>query len=100
MRKQTRRGVMLAGLLLAALVLVPGCKRNKVHVESNTYWDGLINGNIHIGGLGNKTYEIHGRLGCVTVQKARPDTLYLRLQINDGLKEETRAPTGVIYQCK
>ncbi len=100
MKNPMRRALPLAALLLAAAALVTGCKRDQVHVRSNTFWDGTINGTIHISAFGDKDYEIHGKLGCVTVQKQLGDTLYLRLRLNDGVEEETRAPMGVIYQCR
>jgi len=94
------RRVMLAVLLIACAFAAAGCRRDVVHVKSNTFWDGTINGNIGISGFGDKDYEIHGKLGCVQVQKQLGDTLYLRLRLNDGPEEETRAAMGVIYQCK
>ena len=86
-------------LLALAAALAAGCSRDVVHVESNTYWSGTINGNIIISGSGNMDYEMHGKLGCVEVSKSRLDTLYLRLHLNDRPPVETREPGGTVTQC-
>ena len=97
-----RPGSRIVALMLAAAaaLMLTGCSRDMVRIESNTFWDGVINNNIRIYGQGNRTYEIHGKLGCVTVQKTYLDTLYLRLQISGQPMEQTTAPLGTIIQCK
>jgi hypothetical protein len=86
--------VTVAGLSLA------GCRHDQIHIESNTTWEGSVNNQINFSGRGDATYEMHGKLGCVLIQKSLPDSLYLRMRINDRPWEETRAPLGTIYQCK
>lgn len=102
MTPSQRRPLRLAPLPLLLLVSLAlgGCSRDKVHIESETSWEGAINDQIQIVGYGNKTFEIHGKLGCVVVRKNLPDTLLLRLRINDRPGVETRAPLGVLQQCK
>lgn len=82
------------GLLLA------GCKHDEIHIQSNTVWEGKVNNVITFSGRGDATYEMHGKLGCVLVQKSLPDSLYLRVRINDGRWEETTEPSGAVYECK
>ncbi len=100
MKRISRSVLARLGLALAVASFVAGCKRDEVHVESNTFWEGSINNRITISGYGDKTYEIHGTLGCVKVVKQRPDSLYLRLRINDRPGEATSAPLGSLFQCK
>jgi len=87
-------------VLAATVLLLAGCSHDEIHIQSNTVWEGTVNNTINFSGRGDATYEMHGKLGCVLVQKSLPDTLYLRLRINNGQWEETRAPAGAIYQCK
>jgi len=91
-----------AALALAAFfaLLAAGCSRDKVEIQSNTFWEGTINSYIRIYGSGNKTYEIHGKLGCVTVSKTYADTLYLRLRVTGKQMQETTRPLGTLIICK
>jgi hypothetical protein len=84
----------VAGLMLA------GCKHDQIHIQSNTAWSGTVNNSINFSGRGDATYEMHGKLSCVQVTKALPDTLYLRVRINDNRWEETTQPGGTIFECK
>jgi len=93
------RRLSIAAAALAGLALA-GCKHDQIHIESNTFWEGSANNTLTFSGRGDATYEMHGKLGCVLVQKSLPDTLYLRVRINDGPWEETKAPSGSIYECK
>jgi hypothetical protein len=90
----------LALAAAAALLLLAGCSHDVIHIESNTVWTGLVNNSISFSGRGDATYEMHGKLGCVLVQKSLPDSLYLRLRINTKPWQETTEPAGVLYQCK
>ena len=94
------RRALAAALAAVALLLLAGCSHDVIHIESNTVWEGAVNNSITFSGRGDATYEMHGKLGCVLLQKTLPDTLYLRMRINTKPWEETRAPSGVIYQCK
>ena len=94
------RGAITAALAAVALLLLAGCSHDVIHIESNTVWEGVVNNSITFSGRGDATYEMHGKLGCVLMQKTLPDTLYLRMRINTKPWEETTAPGGAIYQCK
>ena len=97
-RKKNRGGALL--LLATFALLASGCSRDLVEIQSNTFWEGTINNNISIFGQGNKTYEIHGKLGCVTVRKTYADTLLLRLKVTGKQMQETTRPNGTLIICK
>ena len=93
------RRLSIVSCAVAGLVLT-GCKHDQIHIQSNTVWDGQVNNQINFSGRGDATYEMHGKLGCVQVTKALPDSLYLRMRINDGRWQETTEPSGTLYECK
>lgn len=94
-----KRGPILLVLMCLLLLGATGCSRRyKVHIESNTCWDGLFNNEQGVYGCGNSTYKVIGKLGCVRVQK-NTTMGYLRVRIENQPWAETADSFGVVQVC-
>ena len=88
-------------LVLSCVLLVAaaGCsKRHRIQVESDTCWNGTVNGEQYINDCGNSSYRVIGTLRCVKVQKATTSG-YLRLRIDDHPWTDTADSYGIIQAC-
>ncbi len=89
-----------AFLLLLAFGGLSGCKRDhRVEIQSDTCWDGRVNGDAGISGCNYKSYRIVGKMGCVKVQKQSVNG-FLRLRVDGGAWSETSEPFGLVQICQ
>jgi len=87
--------LLTAGLVLAAA----GCSpRHEIHIESDTCWQGTVNGDQYISDCGNANYKVIGTLHCVKLQKNTP-TGSLRVRIDDNPWISTAGDFGQIQAC-
>jgi hypothetical protein len=96
-----KRILFVALISLTALVLAAtgGCsKRHRVLVESNTCWNGDINGDQNINGCGNSTYRVTGPLRCVRVYITTTNG-FVHVRIDDQPWATTPDQYGVVQAC-
>lgn len=84
-------------LLLAAAALA-GCSK-KIQVESDTTWDGTVNGAAVVGS-GNQTYELNGDTNCYSFRKLTAEG-YLRVKIKkgSGMDQSVADTLGEVKGC-
>jgi hypothetical protein len=86
-------------LLCLVLAVAAGCsKRHRIQIETDTCWNGNVNGDQNINGCGNTSYRIIGTLRCVRVQK-ETSTGYLRLRIDERAWVDTPDQFGFVQVC-
>jgi len=89
-----------AALLLFVGLGGTGCSKNhRVEIQSDTCWDGIINGQQNISGCGDQNYKIIGELGCARIQK-QTAIGYLRLRVDGGAWTETTEQFGLLQTCR
>jgi len=96
---RTGRGRMLLAVLILALA-AGGCSKTRLEVESDTCWDGLINGTVHIGACGNKNYDVTSGFKCAELQKQTAVGLLRARIVDRTVWVETSEPFGLIKLCK
>lgn len=84
-------------LALAMLALATtGCsKKYRIHVESDTCWQGSINRDMFLDDCRNAEFEVKGKLTEVQLTKKTADGT-LKLWIDDGRPAETSDPFGTV----
>lgn len=88
---------------VALLLLCCGCA-TKVHVSSDTWWEGQINGG-HVQGRGNRTFEWvkqEGYKPCAYFTKLTAEG-YLEARVEQRFQTDTRRrtdePYGTVSAC-
>jgi len=90
----------LIPLLLALTALSAGCsQKHRLQIQSDTCWDGTINGEDHISDCGYVTYKILGPIRCAKVQK-QTGIGFLRIRLDEQSWSETTEPMGLLQVCK
>lgn len=85
---------------LAAMLAAGGCsKRYRIEIQSDTCWNGSIDGSQAFFECGNTSYKVVGALDCVRVQKTSSEG-YVRVRIDGGPWAETSEPLGVVQVCR
>ena len=84
--------------LLLLLFVATGCSK-KIRVESDTCWEGNVNGG-SVSGCGETSYTIKGDSDCFSFQKTT-DFGYLRIKVTKGSGDEpsTSSAYGVVSGC-
>lgn len=88
-------------IVLILLVILSGCG-NELIIESNTSWDGVVNGRSVEGG-GNKVYDMDEGT-CAVIQKDT-ERGYLNVKVKGGIfnsileEKKTTASYGVCSVC-
>lgn len=90
----------LAAAALAAL-LAAGCsKDHKIEIQSDTCWDGSVDGTQLLYNVcGNASYTVAGSMKCARVTK-KTNAGYLRVRVDSGPWAETSDPLGTAQACK
>lgn len=98
--KRTSCVPLLAAAALTAL-LAAGCsKDHKIEVQSDTCWDGAVDGQtLMFNVCGNASYSVAGSIKCARVTK-KTKTGYLRVRVDSGPWAETTDSLGTAQACK
>ena len=84
------------GLLLVAALAATGCSRRyKIHIESDTCWQGAINRDLFLDDCNNSTYEVKGKLTEVRLTKKTANG-FIRLWIDSDRPAETSEAFGTV----
>jgi hypothetical protein len=85
-------------VLLLAVATLAGCSK-KIRVESDTTWEGTVNG-APVSGTGDQTFELNGDTNCYTLKKTT-QIGYLRVKIRkgSGMDQSTIDDFGQVEGC-
>lgn len=90
-----RRTVLALGFALLALSAT-GCSRKyRIHVESDTCWQGSVNRDLFLDDCNSAEFEVKGKLTEVSLTKKTAEGV-LRVWIDDGRPGETSEPFGTV----
>ncbi len=93
------RRLRIPVLFALLLALGSGCsKESRIQIESDTCWEGFVDGQARLADCGDKSYRVVGPFDCVTVSKQTVNGT-LRLRIEGGGWIETSEPLGSLTIC-
>jgi hypothetical protein len=92
--------LVVAAALCLALVPLAGCSRTyHIQIQSDTCWEGLVNGDQFLSDCGDSNYKVVGKLTCMRVSKITANG-YLRMRVDGGPWAETTQDHGVLQICQ
>ena len=92
--------LVLVVLVSAAGLAFAGCSKTyHIQIQSDTCWEGDVDGDEYFTDCGDSNYKVIGTLTCVELTKTTSNG-YLRMRVDGGPWAQTTDPYGRVQICK